>query len=89
MHIDSFGLLYCGLCRFFDIEKQLSIILELVLIVLLVLLPLEYDFVPTTLIKSTIYNSLYDDIVLCKVSEFVTLENLLYTIVFIAIFWGE
>lgn len=47
------GFGFCGLCKFFNIDKQIAIILELVLIIFLIVVPLEKNLYLLPISKET------------------------------------
>lgn len=81
------GFGFCGLCNFFNIDKQIAIIMELLLIVFFIIVPLENGFTPITYIKGKIYGILYSDIMLGEIKDFEFNQNLFVLIISIIILW--
>jgi len=83
------GFGFCGLCNLFEIEKQIALILEFALIILMVIAPLEMEYIPINFVKSNIYGILYDDIMLNEITSFFSYSNLWTLIVtFVVLFVG-
>lgn len=79
------ALIFCSLCMFFEIQKEIALVGEVLLLCLFIFIPLEYSYLPTNFIKSRIYYILFKDIVLCEKGRFFNHDTILLIIVSIGI----
>lgn len=71
------GFGFSGLCNLFNMDKQIAVILEFFLIIFMIIVPLENEFIPINFVKGNIYGILYNDIMLSEVTVFWSNSNLL------------
>lgn len=74
------ALIYCSFCLLFDIQKEIALFGELIVIIVMIILPLEWEYIPTNIIKTGIYSALLDDIVLCRVSKLISSSDIIMII---------
>lgn len=69
------GLIFCSICMLFNIQKSIALFGEVISLCYLIMVPLEKGFIPTNLIKSSIYDILFKDIILCEKGSLIRDED--------------
>ena len=80
------GAIYISICNFFDLQKEVALIVEMILILFFVMTPMDFNILPTSLIKQVVYGVFFDDVVMCIESELFTNEFVMLICVSLGVF---
>ncbi|KSV58562.1 hypothetical protein [Acetivibrio ethanolgignens] len=69
------GLIFCSICMLFNIQKSIALFGEIILLCYMIMVPLDNSMIPINLIKSSIYEILFKDIILCEKGSIIRGED--------------